>query len=68
MRNEEDIRDIDNEVTLYTTQQVAELCAVTPETIRNWLNEHKLKGIRLDNVWRIKRSDLLEFLNERYGT
>ena len=57
----------DNEVTLYTTADVAELCQVSADTVRNWLNDKKLKGVRLENSWRIKRSDLLEFLNERYG-
>ena len=60
--------DVDNEVTLYTTSQVAELCQVSAETIRRWLQEGTLKGIRLDNQWRIKRSDLLVFLNARYGS
>lgn len=59
--------EIDNEVTLYKTEQIAELCQVTTETVRNWINEGKLRAIKLETTWRVKRSDLLEFLNERYG-
>lgn len=58
----------DNEVTLYKTEEVAELCQVTPYTVRNWLKDGALRGIKLDNQWRVKRSDLLTFLNERYAS
>lgn len=58
----------DNEVTLYTTDQVAELCQVTAYTVRNWLKDGELRGVKLENQWRIKRSDLLTFLNERYAS
>lgn len=58
---------VDNEVTCYTPTQVAELCQVTSETVRKWLNEGTLRGVKLDSFWRIKRVDLLTFLNERYG-
>ena len=60
--------EIDNEVTLYTTDQVAELCQVTAYTVRNWLKDGDLRGVKLENQWRIKRSDLLQFLNERYAS
>lgn len=43
------------------------MCEVSSHTVRLWLKEKKLPGIKLDNQWRIKHSDLLAFLNERYG-
>lgn len=58
--------DDDPDVKTYTTEQVAEFCQVTTETVRRWLNEGKLKGVKLDNAWRIIRRDLIQFLNERY--
>lgn len=61
------ISEEDNEVRLYTTNQVAELCAVTPETVRNWIERGEIKAIRLNNQWRIRRPDLLTFLNSKYG-
>lgn len=63
-----DTENIDNDVTLYRSEQVAELCQVTTETVRNWIQDGKLKAVKLGKTWRVKRGDLLEFLNERYGT
>ena len=68
MTNTESTENIDNEVTLYRTEEVAELCQVTTETVRNWIKDKKLKAILLGQTWRIKRGDLIEFLNERYGS
>jgi len=34
---------------------------------RKWLKTGKLKGIKLGRIWRIKKSDLDEFINERRG-
>ena len=59
--------EIDNEVTLYRTEKVAELCEVTTETVRNWIKDGKLKAVKLESTWRVKRKDLIAFLNERYG-
>lgn len=57
----------DNEVTLYSVSQVAELCQVRPDTVRTWIHEHKLPAVKLsENAWRIRRSDLLVFLDNRY--
>ena len=61
------VEGYDDDVTLYTAKEVANLCQVTAQTVRLWLTDHKLKGVRLEGGWRIKKSDLLEFLNERYG-
>jgi excisionase family DNA binding protein len=55
-----------DDIKLYTTEQVAELCEVTTETIRNWINDGLLKAVKLNNVFRVKRVDLIEFLNSRY--
>lgn len=56
-----------HEVICFTASQVGELCQVTVETVRSWLNHGKLKGIQLDGgYWRIRKTDLIEFLNERY--
>ena len=57
----------EEEIKLYTVTQVSEMCAVGAHTVRLWLKEKKLPGIKLDNQWRIKHSDLIHFLNERYG-
>lgn len=48
-----------------TVQQVAETLSVHPNTVRRWLNERRLKGVRLGGTksgWRITESDLGEFM------
>ncbi len=51
----------------YTIKEVAELLKVSDGAVRKWLKSGKLKGIKLGRIWRIKKSDLEEFVNERRG-
>lgn len=51
----------------YTIKEVAELLKVSDGGVRKWLKSGKLKGIKLGRIWRIKKSDLDEFVNERRG-
>ena len=49
----------------FTTEQVANILQVHPFTILKFLKEGKLKGIKLGRVYRIKESDVVNFLEER---
>lgn len=51
----------------YTIKEVAELLKVSDGGVRKWLKTGKLKGIKLGRIWRISKSDLEEFINERRG-
>jgi len=51
----------------YTIKEVAELLKVSDGGVRKWLKTGKLKGIKLGRIWRIKKSDLEEYINERRG-
>jgi len=51
----------------YTIKEVAELLKVSDGGVWKWLKTDKLKGIKLGRMWRIKKSDLEEFINERRG-
>ena len=51
----------------YTIKEVAELLKVSDGGVRKWLKTGKLKGIKLGRIWRIKKSDLEEFINEKGG-
>jgi len=51
----------------YTIKEVAELLKVSDGGVRKCLKTGKLKGIKLGRIWRIKKSDLEEFINERRG-
>ena len=49
----------------FTTEQVANILQVHPFTILKFIKSGKLKGIKLGRVYRIKESDVQEFLEER---
>ena len=45
---------------MLTPEEVAERLAVTPNTVRGWLRDGTLRGVKLGKkVWRIREEDLL---------
>ncbi len=53
---------------LYTTNDVAEMFAVTPETVRNWIIKGKLKAVQTPSQqYRVTRPNLLDFAKSHYG-
>ena len=42
---------------------MAKRLAVSPKSIRQWLREGRLKGLRAGKLWRIKVDDLEQFLH-----
>lgn len=49
----------------YTTEQVANILQVHPFTILKFIKQGKLKGLKLGRVYRIKESDVNQFIEER---
>lgn len=49
----------------FTTEQVANILQVHPFTILKFINQGKLKGIKLGRMYRLKESDVEKFLEER---
>jgi excisionase family DNA binding protein len=47
---------------VYTPNEVSELLKVKPDTIRRWLKDGILKGVRAGRLWRIPERELQEFL------
>jgi excisionase family DNA binding protein len=49
--------------------EVAEMFSVQPATIREWLSEGRLRGIKIGNghYWRIPLSAAKELANTKYG-
>lgn len=44
---------------MLSPEEVAERLSVTPNTIRGWLREGTLKGVKLGNkIWRISEEEL----------
>jgi excisionase family DNA binding protein len=48
---------------LLTPEEAAEILAVSPKSIRKWLRQGKLKGVKAGRLWRIRERDLEAFLN-----
>ena len=55
---------------LYKVREVAELFDVTPGTIRIWLNEGTLRGIKIGkgHYWRVPASAVEELATSRWGS
>lgn len=49
----------------FTTEQVAHILQVHPFTILKFIREDKLPGIKLGRMYRIKGSDVEQFLESR---
>ncbi len=50
---------------LYTTEEAAKYLSVRPNTIRAWLRDGILTGIKLGRAWRVREEDLNKFLSNK---
>ncbi len=53
------------EEKFFTTEQVANILQLHPFTILKFIREGKLKGLKLGRVYRIKESDVNQFIEDR---
>jgi excisionase family DNA binding protein len=59
-----DIQD----TTYYTLQEIAQALYVTPQTVRTYIKQERLKGLRIGRPILITESNLGEFLqNDKYA-
>lgn len=49
---------------MLTVKEVATQLRVTETTVRNWIDEGKLKAYRVGTVYRIEKADFESFLNK----
>lgn len=47
---------------LLTPKEAAEILAVSPKSVREWLRQGKLKGVKAGMLWRIRERDLEAFI------
>ena len=47
---------------VYTVRDVAQRLHLTTETIRDYLQEGKLKGFKVGKQWRVREQDLEAFI------
>lgn len=54
---------------MLTVAEVADIFGVKPLTIRTWLKEERLRGIKIGSghYWRIPESAVIELANRKYG-
>jgi excisionase family DNA binding protein len=45
-----------------TVSEIAKRLSMSPQTIRTWIEEGMLRGIRVRKVWRVPRADFEELL------
>lgn len=70
MKDSEDIKtrfakaNESNEIIFMNTQEVADLLNVSARTVRYWIQNKKLKAVKLGG-WRVTNEDLIKFLKER---
>ena len=50
---------------LLTVEEVSERIKVIKDTVREWLRNGDLVGIKLGKAWRIEEQDLIDFLEDR---
>jgi excisionase family DNA binding protein len=51
------------EFTLYTIEQISDILKVTQRTIYNYIKNKDLKAVKIGKYWRVKHSDLEEFID-----
>lgn len=49
---------------LITPAEAADLLSVKEHTIRQWLRNKQLRGVKLGGIWRIRESALEQFVNQ----
>ena len=52
-------------MSMYTVYEVAETLKLDTETIRRYINSEKIRAYKIGKEWRIKESDLLEFIERQ---
>lgn len=50
---------------LLTPEETAERLAVSRKSIMNWLRSGQLPGVKIGKLWRIKESELEQFIEAR---
>ncbi|MBN2299703.1 MAG: helix-turn-helix domain-containing protein [Acholeplasmataceae bacterium] len=50
------------EFTLYTIDEIADILKVTQRTIYNYIKSGDLTAIKIGKYWRVKHTDLAQFL------
>lgn len=61
-KNTIEYKEGDKRMEMYTPDEVADILKVKDRTIRQWLRDGKLKGVKIGTHWRIMEEDLQDFI------
>ena len=50
-----------------TVSEIARRLSMSPQTVRTWIEEGMLRGIRVRKVWRVRREDFEQLLSSLEG-
>ena len=53
------------EETMLTVQEVAKILRVSDSTIRRWIAEGKIKGLKFGGQWRFKSAEISQWLETK---
>ena len=53
---------------LYSVKEVADILDMNPETIKRYIHREELRAYKIGREWRIKESDLKEFVFDKPNT
>jgi acetyl-CoA synthetase len=51
----------------FTPEEFARKISVHPQSVRLWLREGNIKGVKLGRIWRIPESEAQKFLSQLTG-
>ena len=54
---------MEDALKIYTLEEVQTLLKVTQRTIYNYIKEGKLKAVKIWKYWRVKHTDLQDFID-----
>jgi len=52
---------------LLTAQEVSDILKVKLTTVRKWIRQGKIQGVKLGKSWRVEQEDLQQFIQSRKG-
>lgn len=55
---------MDNELKVYSLEEIAEIIGVTKRTMYTYVKDGKLKAVKIGKNWRVSYENLKEFLDK----
>jgi len=55
----------EQDIEVYTPEEIAEKLRVDPATVRRWLREGQVRGLKLGRQWRIEKAEYEAFLERK---